>query len=449
MNENQALQISLPAFVKAYLEKYGLSGWGVETAKDKKYNNIVVIPAIQEYENILRLLYSLIQIDNKYLNETLFLFVINNSADANEDVKKDNQLTLKLFQSILRKDYSQNSISHELIDGGINIGFIDASSSGNELPAKDAGVGLARKIGMDIALTLFNYQINSKKIIICLDSDCIVERNYLSAIVEEFNNKKISAGHVQYEHILPEDEIEKKAIICYEIFLRYYTLGLKYAQSPFAFTFIGSTMLCDVESYCKIGGMNKRKAAEDFYFLEKLAKVTSIKKIASTKVYPASRPSWRVPFGTGQRINRFIENSRDEYLLYNPQSFIVLQKWLEVFNSDNNHDEKELFAKAEEIDPGLFTYLKDNSFENNWNRILGNSKTKEQINKQKMMWFDGFKTMKLIHYLRDNGYPQIQMFDALDELFELMNIKIANQRTQAIPGIDTQIEYLNLLRSIA
>ncbi len=448
MNENQALQISLPVFVKAYLEKYGLSGWNAETAKDKKYNNIVVIPAIHEYENILRLINSISQIDNKYLKETLFLFVINNSAEVSEEIQNDNQQSLELFKSILRKDLSKYSISKEIIEDGFSIGFIDASSSGKGLPEKDAGVGLARKIGMDIALTLFNYQSNSKKIIICLDADCTVERNYLTEIVNECNSKNISAGHVQYEHILPEDEIEKKAIICYEIFLRYYTLGLKYAQSQFAFTFIGSTMFCDVESYCMIGGMNKRKAAEDFYFLEKLAKVTTIRKVDSTKVYPASRPSWRVPFGTGQRINRFIENSRDEYLLYNTQSFIILKKWLDVFNANLINDAKELMAKADGIDPKLFTFLKDNSFENNWNRILENSKTKGQISKQKIMWFDGFKTMKLIHYLRDNGYPQVQMFDALDELFELMNIKIVNQRTQAVPGIDTQIEYLNFLRSI-
>lgn len=449
MNENRTYQNNLPNFVKSYLHKYGIPGWKAETDKDDKYNNIVVIPAIKEYKNILRLLNSLSQIDKNYLSGTLFMFVINNSSDADEEIRNDNQQTLELFRSILHRDLTINNVPREIIEGVYNIGFVDASSHGKELPAKNAGVGLARKIGMDIALTLFNYQDKSKKIIICLDADCTVEKNYLTAIVDECNNRKITAGHVLYEHVFPENETERRAIICYELFLRYYTLGLKYAQSHFAFTFIGSTMICDAEYYCMIGGMNKRKAAEDFYFLEKLAKVTTIRKIDSTKVFPSSRSSWRVPFGTGQRINRFVSNTQDEYLLYNPQSFMILKKWLEVYNADIIYDEKELMAKADGINPNLYAYLKENSFEDDWNKILKNSKTREQINKQKIMWFDGFTTMKLIHYLRDNGYPPMQMFDALDELLNLMNIKIANSRVQAIPDINTQIEYLKLLRSIS
>jgi hypothetical protein len=449
MNENRTYQNNLPSFVKSYLHKYGIPGWKAETDKDDKYNNIVVIPAIKEYKNILRLLNSLSQIDKNYLSGTLFLFVINNSAEVREEIIIDNKQSLELLNSIICKDLSKENIPKEIINDGFNIGFVDASSHGKELPAKNAGVGLARKIGMDIALTLFNYQDNSKKIIICLDADCTVEKNYLTAIVDECNNRKISAGHVLYEHVFPENETERRAIICYELFLRYYTLGLKYAQSHFAFTFIGSTMICDAEYYCMIGGMNKRKAAEDFYFLEKLAKVTTVHKIDSTKVFPASRSSWRVPFGTGQRINRFVSNIQDEYLLYNPQSFMILKKWLEVFNADIKYDEKELMARAGEIDRKLFDYLKEKSFENDWRRIIINSKTNEQLNKQKNMWFDGFTTMKLIHYLRDNGYPPMQMFDALDALLNLMNIKIANPRVQAIPDINTQIEYLKLLRSIS
>ena len=73
--------------------------------------------------------------------------------------------------------------------------------------------------------------------------------------------------------IFPVDNDETKAIICYEIFLRYYVLGLKFAKSDYAFHTIGSTMLCTPDAYVKVEGMNKRKAAEDFYFLEKLAKI--------------------------------------------------------------------------------------------------------------------------------------------------------------------------------
>ena len=97
-------------------------------------------------------------------------------------------------------------------------------------------------------------------------------------------------------------------------------LGLIYAKSPYAYHSIGSTMVCDADSYIKVQGMNKRKAAEVFYFLEKLSKITTIRKIGGTTVLPSSRGSWRVPFGTGQRVNRFLDNVQDEYILYSPKS---------------------------------------------------------------------------------------------------------------------------------
>lgn len=82
-------------------------------------------------------------------------------------------------------------------------------------------------------------------------------------------------------------------------------MGLEVSGSPYAFHTIGSTMACDAEMYVKIQGMNKKKAAEDFYFMEKLSKNVKIHKIISAKVYPSSRGSWRVPFGTGRSVTRF------------------------------------------------------------------------------------------------------------------------------------------------
>lgn len=440
--ENQ----SLPDFVKAYLKKYGGVLRIPEIAGDRKYQNIVVIPAIKEFENIRALLNSLSEMDDNYIEETLFLFVVNNGRDANGEIKTDNLRTIELLRTKIQNTNHEIDPTKKNINKKINVGLIDASTSGYELPDKDAGVGLARKIGMDIALTLFDYSCNQNKNIICLDADCTVAPNYLREIVKETNEKKIVAGYVQYEHKLPEDEIEKHAIVCYEIFLRYYNLGLKYAGSHFSFAAIGSTMFCDAESYCRVGGMNKRKAAEDFYFLEKLAKITSIKLIDSTRVYPASRRSWRVPFGTGQRINRFIAQTHDEYALYNPKIFSVLKNWLEIFTSTGMKNSEEYLAEAAEINPQLFAFLEMNSFKEDWQKIMSNSKSGKQVEKQKLIWFDGFRTLKLVHFLRDNGLGLVGMFDAVDELFTLSKINYGIYRTQNIPPLETQIKYLQILR---
>ena len=297
-----------------------------------------------------------------------------------------------------------------------------------------------------MALTLFDYKTENKKLLICLDADCEVEENYLETIVSAFNKNNLNAAVIEYEHGLPDDDFEKSAIICYEIFLRYYVLGLKYAKSPFAFHAVGSTMVCDYESYIKVGGMNKRKAAEDFYFLEKLAKVVKIHKIGETKVFPSSRSSWRVPFGTGQRINRFKAGTHKEYVLFDPKVFEILSEWNKLFLSDKVINGKEYLSLAHRIDERLSKFLKLNSFEEQWDKIRSNAKTEDQLKKQKKIWFDGFRTLKLIHFLRDNGYPNINMFDALDIFFEKIKHNLIIKRNENIPPIEIQLEYLKQLK---
>lgn len=435
--KHQSLKVTqLPSAVEKYLTKHGSDSWSLILAADKKYNNIVVIPAIAEYENIKKLFSSLSQTDGKYFNETLFIFVVNNLKSSDVQVKEENKHTL----NFLREKINGNS--------ELNIGLVDASSERNELPEKDGGVGLARKIGMDLALSVFDYNSRKMKMLICLDADCTVANNYLTSIVDSVNSKNISAACVQYEHKLPEEHQHKLAIICYEIFLRYYLLGLQYAGSPFGFPTIGSTMVCDYESYIKVGGMNKKKAAEDFYFMEKLGKITTVERIDSTKVYPSSRPSWRVPFGTGQRVTRFLKEAQDEYVLYNPETFLILKQWIEVFHSEEIYETGKYLRAAKQIDNSLHEFLVRNSFEEDWNKILGSSKSQEQIMKQKLIWFDGFRTLKLTHFLRDNGYPLINMFDALDKLFEMTGDNHRFERTESIPSAEIQLEYLNHIRDL-
>lgn len=441
---------TLPIEVKRYLSKYSLPHWKLTAADTDEIHLAIVIPAIMEYGNIRKLLLSLSQNDAKYFGHTLIIFVINNTAKVTEEVYIDNGRTLELLRNIISGGNSDDPFTVQLASSGLKIAFIDASSKGSELPEKEGGVGLARKIGMDLALEVFSYN-NKKNIIACLDADCTVENNYVTSLYEAFSKNNLHAAYVNFRHTFGSEPDESTlAIVCYEIFLRYYVLGLKAANSPYAFHTIGSTMACSYESYIKIEGMNKRKAAEDFYFMEKLSKNTDICKIASTTVYPSERGSWRVPFGTGQRVNRFLTHDQNEYLLYSPESFYILKDWLSLFNSPEVYDAGSYIAKAGEIHPSLVIFLKEQNFERDWKKILENSKSGVQITRQKKLWFDGFRTLKLIHYLRDNGFPAVNMFDALDEIFSCMQIPFQSEREKGIiPPLEEQILYLEKLREIA
>jgi len=429
--------MQFPESLDKYLKKYSIPGWDLELSSDNKFENIIVIPAISEFENIKTALNSLLKNDPEHFPNTLVIFVINNLSSSEEDIKKYNFETLNYL-----RDFAWNQ--KKLI-----IGIIDASSSGKELPENNGGVGLARKIGMDLALTVFDYKSTQKKILICTDADCTFDTNYLNEIVDNFNKKNLSAAVINYRHDISGTDEKTKAIICYEYYLRYYLLSLKYAGSPFVFHTIGSTMCCDYVSYIKVEGMNKRKAAEDFYFLEKLAKQFNIEKISTTTVYPSGRGSWRVPFGTGQRVNRFLSKEKDEYQLYNPDNFEILKKWTNVLNHNS-----ELISfyldEAEKIHPQLYKFLVKQEFDRSFSKIINRTNDEKQLNNQKKFWFDGFRTLKLIHFLRDNVHPNINTFDAIDILFEKLGISHNIKRDKGtIPELSVQKEYLEKLRELS
>lgn len=439
---------SLSAARAKYIKKHCTDRWQITAGNSADIKAVIVIPALAEYKNIQVLLESLILNDPSAFTSTLILFVVNNLESSDQDIKHQNQKTIEFLNLLQNNSRTTEVLINKIRASGIRTAYVDASSPGYELPEKEGGVGLARKVGMDLALQLFDFEIECNYIIGCLDSDCIVPTNYLNKIFKLTSDNSFKAGYVNYEHPLT-DPGTIDAIICYEIFLHYYVAGLKYACSPYAFHTIGSTMMCSAEAYISIGGMNKRKAAEDFYFMEKLSKNYIIKKIEGTSIYPSSRVSFRVPFGTGQRVNRFLQHLQNEYLLYAPESFTILKKWLSVFNNHNILTADEYLKQAKEINISLYNFLVSNNFKADWERILNNSKQSAQIQKQKQFWFDGFRTLKLIHYLRDTQFPPTAMFKALDEMFSFFDVENEFRSMEELPDIETQKKYLQLLRSIA
>ena len=422
------MKYNLPKEVEGYLSKFEFKKYELYAPLNKTFNNIIVIPAIAEFENIKNLINSLHKNSDCCFDNTLVLFVVNNLKSAELNTKDENLKTVQFLKTIIEK----NTI-------GLTINFVDACTVGNELPEKDGGVGLARKIGMDIALRYFDYSHNT--LLVCLDSDCLVSENYFT-VLNNYRSKGIAAGYVPFIHRFTENEEENYAIICYDLFLHYYVAGLKYSQSPYAFHTIGSAMVCSAGAYCKIQGMNKRLAAEDFYFMEKLAKLYPITVLKEGTVFPLGRSSWRVPFGTGQRVARYLTKIQDEYILYNTMIFEILNKWNDMFFYKDVLSSKEYLEFAFNTENKLYDFLVLNNFKESWDKILSSSNNSLQIYKQKKFWFDGFRTLKLVHYLRDNGYPNLKMIDALNNFNKLIGVNYSNNFITK----NEQLKYLELLK---
>ena len=163
-----------------------------------------------------------------------------------------------------------------------------------DMPLKDAGAGLARKTGMDLAIHRFEEHNQPDGIISSLDADTLVDPNYLKHIQQLFiDYPACNACTVNFEHPIHGDAFPHevyKAIIQYELHLRYYVQALRYAGFPYAFHTIGSCFSVRASAYIRQGGMNKRKAGEDFYFLHKLMPLGGFFELNSTCVYPSPRP---------------------------------------------------------------------------------------------------------------------------------------------------------------
>lgn len=306
----------------------------------------------------------------------------------------------------------------------------------NDLPAKHAGVGLARKIGMDEGIRRFK-EIEYDGLLVCFDGDCTVNKNYLlelekHAVAPETYN----AICLHFEHDIEneKDERLKKGIIYYELFLRYYKEALAYCGFPYAFHTIGSSMAVKASIYCKAGGMNKRKAGEDFYFLNKLFHYGKVIELNSSIVYPSARISTRVPFGTGRAQQNFIEKKEEIFKTYSFKIFEDLKTFF-AFDLYENTVDLSLFSDV------IKQFLKENNFEGKINEIKNNTTSKLQFQKRFFDWFDGFMLLKFVHFARDNYYPNTLILD------EVNNLARKNQNSDPFISEKEQLLYLRKSQS--
>lgn len=295
-----------------------------------------------------------------------------------------------------------------------------------DLPHKIAGVGMARKIGMDYASMLFG-EASVDGILACLDADCEVESNYVTAIIEYFQHHSVEAASIHFEHPLPADEIQRKYIVDYELHLRYHINFQKYLQLPFAYQTIGSSMAVRVNAYLKEGGMNKRKAGEDFYFLHKYTIKGTLGEIKTTTVLPSARISDRVPFGTGKAMqDRYdgLDAGTYHYNSYNALKPLV-QQLHQLYPSTSTINSIQLI-------PCIREYLEQQKVNDMLNEIRNNTTSLDAFIKRFYQWFNAFRLMKYLHFARDNYYPNIPVEEAAQYLGACLEIKTETNTAESL-----------------
>lgn len=279
-----------------------------------------------------------------------------------------------------------------------------------DLPEKKAGVGMARKIAMDEAVRRFE-ALGRDGLIINLDADCTIQPNYFTAIETHFaeNVDGWSAG-IKYEHAI-SDLADDAPIVLYELHLRYFVKVQRWAGLPFAYQTLGSCMVVRSQAYQKMGGMNKRQAGEDFYFLQKFIEVGRHTELFTTTVVPSARRSDRVPFGTGRAIGQIQKGQ--EQMTSAWQVFIPVKSMLENVSKylDDASDEPG-------NPPGepLLRFLQQNNWEQKLVEIRENSASAEARRDRFYKWFNSFRVMKYAHFASE-FIPDVRVRDLANSDF--------------------------------
>jgi glycosyltransferase involved in cell wall biosynthesis len=161
------------------------------------------------------------------------LVVVNSAIDSPPEIIAQNRKTIAEAAKWIRANKSPRLDFHLL--------------HFPNLPRKHAGVGLARKIGMDEALRRFADVRRTDGVMVCYDADCRCEKNYLTAIGRHFEQNAHAPGcAIYFEHPLagPLDSMIYQAVAAYELHLRYYIQALRHAGFPHAHHTVGSCMRC-------------------------------------------------------------------------------------------------------------------------------------------------------------------------------------------------------------
>jgi hypothetical protein len=273
---------------------------------------------------------------------------------------------------------------------------------------KKAGVGFARKTAMDEAVRRFAAIGKPEGLIVSLDADTLVAKNYFREIKKAADKSSAQCFTFQFQHHFDTDLYHKDVInACqlYEIYLRYYRLALKTFNFPFAIHTIGSCFAIRAEAYTKLGGMTTRQGGEDFYFLQKAVKMHPVHEIKAQIVYPSPRVSHRVPFGTGPSVDHILE--KGGYEVYNFELFRRLKRFYDLFPA-LEHENRE-----DEIPPEITDYIGSRVFDETLCECRKYSSSSRAFIKRMYDKFDAFFIVKFLNSFNNSAvYPPINVLDA-------------------------------------
>ncbi len=380
----------------------------------RRYDYSLVIPAFNEDPKSVLNVWRQIKPGTSFLVILVVNSHVENDLSARvlvEGLTRHQETTRLTDRAQLVENFSANT--------GPTLLIIDRFSRGYSIERKQ-GVGLARKIGMDIAASLINQGEVSANWLFTTDADAELPENYFDVALASIDvapasidvapaSIDVAPASTDAAFIYPFKHFAEPALelpmLLYEISMLYYAAGLRWANSPYAYPTIGSTISCSVDRYASVRGFPKRNTGEDFYLLNKLRKTGEIKLGNGDPIVIKGRFSDRVPIGTGQAIKAIhnLHSPIAEFTVEHPSCFSTLKhflNWLDAVSAT----QPERLATG---DPGTDDYIQQIGLIPHYERKRHQSPTPKVMRKHLDDWFDGLKTRQFIHHFRDKHFGRV------------------------------------------
>ncbi len=358
----------------------------------------IAIPLLDELDNLPTLLSCIEQ----QTNQNFELYLCVNQPESWWKIPEKVEICYRNQSSIQQIESWKLNIPFPLT-------LIDRSSVGKGWDEEHLGVGWARKTLMD--------EIQSKAaaddIIISLDADTTFKPSYFQSVIEHFTkHPRLECLAVPYYHPLTADEQANRAILRYEIYMRYYLLNLMEIKSPYAFTALGSAMVFRLKALRKLGGFTPKKSGEDFYFLQKMVKYKGIGLWLNEKVFPATRFSDRVFFGTGPAMIKGKNGDWNSYPLYPMSLFKQIQQFYQLI--------PQLFER--DIDTPIDNFLgeaMDRSLL--WAKFRNNHKDLSHFTRAIHQYFDGLRILQFLKHQNTSSLQEENLIEFITKKTEFAN----------------------------
>ena len=403
-----------------YLSRHAEPEAAAADALENDFGHVLVVPAYGEGQSLFDTLGS---VPKGPRGDTLIVVVLNAREDSPAGVHESNDAArARILEAAEGIQELEGFPATALKYPHGTLLLVDRAQPGHLLPAGQ-GVGLARKIGCDVVLRLHAAGRVASDWIHNTDADTILANDYFDQ-TEPIPADGNAAAVYFFEHRFSADETLGLAGRLYEISLRYYTLGLAWAGSPYAYEAMGSCLAVRPGAYAAVRGFPRKNAAEDFYILNKLAKVGTVARLAGTPLLLEGRVSDRVPFGTGKALSQLVTRKRglSAFRLFHPAVFAHLAAWLQILRTIADSGGRVDLA-LEALPRGNPFFLSDvllGSLERMgaftaMREAIERSGDAPTMQRHFHTWFDAFRTLKLVHALRDGGLPSLPWREALAE----------------------------------